>query len=90
MLLADNTLRTSSEGERESEDPSSERRERRAPGKLGFAEGSESLRESNSRRGAALARVNNVRERERGPVRMNASKSRPTDFGSLRKWVSGS
>jgi len=88
-LLADKTLRTSAWGERESEDPTSERRERRAPGKLGLAVGSESLRERNSRRGATLAHVNNVCGRERGPVQMKASKSRRTDRGSLRKQVSG-
>jgi hypothetical protein len=89
-LLADNTLRTKTSGERESEDPRDERRERRAPGKLGLDVGSGSLRERNSRRGATLVHVNNVCGRERGPVRMKASKSRRMDRGSLRKRVSGS
>ena len=83
------TLGTGSSGERASEGSAKKRRERRAPGKLGLAVGSEGLRERNSRRGATPARVNNVRGRERGPVRMKASKSRRADCGSLRKWVSG-
>lgn len=89
-LLADKTLRTRTAGERESEDPTSERRERRAPDKLVLDVGSGSLRERNSRRGATLAHVNNVCGRERGPVRMKASKSRRADCGSLRKQVSDS
>jgi hypothetical protein len=75
-LHARETLGTSRAGERASEDSPGERRERRATGKRWLGAWSVSLRERNSRRGATLADVNNVRGRERGPVRMKASKSR--------------
>lgn len=66
-LLAVDTLRAVSKDERASEGSSSERRERRAPGKLGLSASSEGLEERNSRRGATLVRVNNAPERNAPP-----------------------
>jgi hypothetical protein len=66
-LLAVETLRAVSRDERESEGSSKQRRERRAPGKLELNARSEGLEERNSRRGATLADVNNVRERNAAP-----------------------
>jgi len=62
MLHAEETLKTSPEGERASEGLSGEREERWVLGKLGPWAWSAGLEEKNSKRGAALSVVNNCRE----------------------------
>jgi len=59
VLLADETLKTGSGGDRASEGLLGEREERRVLGKLEPTAGSEGLEEKNSKRGAARVVVNN-------------------------------